>query len=371
VSEADALTAAVLADPDADLPRLLFADWCDDHGDPDRAEFVRVQVELARLAADSPYRPPLEDREDELMRLGFARWKVPAGHGVQGFVRGFVELWDGTAEWFLDAAERLFAAAPVRAVRVRVADKHVPALCRMPEFGRVRSLDLSGNMLAVNGRLARLLTDAPLDGLTHLNLGNNNLFADALGQVLRSPVAGRLTALDLSGNPLTDDGLRELAGTPALARLESLTVRNNEQTDDNSVHADGAAAIGATRHFPRLTRLDLSGHRVGDAGLVALIGSPLMARLVELRLAQNGVGRSGDHWAAVVTDRLPAAVARLDLSGRRNVVSLPAARRLVGWRRLADGLTVDLRGCTLEAGVPEVLTRCKYPGLLHAPSGAT
>src|SRR5438270_6972316 len=40
--------AAVQADPEDDAPRLVYADWLQDNGDPDRAEFIRVQVELAR-----------------------------------------------------------------------------------------------------------------------------------------------------------------------------------------------------------------------------------------------------------------------------------------------------------------------------------
>lgn len=38
---------AICADPADDLPRLVYADWLDDHGRPDRAEFIRVQSELA------------------------------------------------------------------------------------------------------------------------------------------------------------------------------------------------------------------------------------------------------------------------------------------------------------------------------------
>jgi len=30
-------------------PRLILSDWLDEHGDPDRTEFIRVQCELARL----------------------------------------------------------------------------------------------------------------------------------------------------------------------------------------------------------------------------------------------------------------------------------------------------------------------------------
>src|SRR5262245_2593359 len=51
--------AAIRAAPDDDTPRLVYADWLDEHGDPDRAEFIRVQVELARLAQDDPRRPEL------------------------------------------------------------------------------------------------------------------------------------------------------------------------------------------------------------------------------------------------------------------------------------------------------------------------
>jgi uncharacterized protein (TIGR02996 family) len=53
-----ALWAAVIAHPDDDAPRLVFADWLEEHGtkvDVARAEFIRVQCELARLPADTKY----------------------------------------------------------------------------------------------------------------------------------------------------------------------------------------------------------------------------------------------------------------------------------------------------------------------------
>ena len=40
---------AVLADPADDGVRLVYADWLEDHGQSERAEFVRLQIELARL----------------------------------------------------------------------------------------------------------------------------------------------------------------------------------------------------------------------------------------------------------------------------------------------------------------------------------
>lgn len=44
---------AVIARPDDDLPRLVYADWLDEQGDSDRAEFIRLQCQLA-LAPLSP-----------------------------------------------------------------------------------------------------------------------------------------------------------------------------------------------------------------------------------------------------------------------------------------------------------------------------
>ena len=38
-----ALLAAIVADPDDDTPRLVFADWLDENDRPDEAAFLRVQ----------------------------------------------------------------------------------------------------------------------------------------------------------------------------------------------------------------------------------------------------------------------------------------------------------------------------------------
>jgi uncharacterized protein (TIGR02996 family) len=45
----EALLAAVTADPSDDLPRLAYADFRGEQGDDGRAEFIRVQIELARV----------------------------------------------------------------------------------------------------------------------------------------------------------------------------------------------------------------------------------------------------------------------------------------------------------------------------------
>lgn len=46
--DATGLLEAIARDPADDVPRLVYADWCEDNGDPDRAEFIRLQIQADR-----------------------------------------------------------------------------------------------------------------------------------------------------------------------------------------------------------------------------------------------------------------------------------------------------------------------------------
>ena len=45
----DALMRAILADPACDTPRLVYADWLEENGEAERAEFVRIQVRIGEI----------------------------------------------------------------------------------------------------------------------------------------------------------------------------------------------------------------------------------------------------------------------------------------------------------------------------------
>jgi uncharacterized protein (TIGR02996 family) len=47
----DAFLAAIVSDPDDDTARLVAADFLEENGHADRASFIRIQIELARLEA--------------------------------------------------------------------------------------------------------------------------------------------------------------------------------------------------------------------------------------------------------------------------------------------------------------------------------
>lgn len=84
LTEYDALLEDVKAAPLDDLPRLIAADWLEDHGQAERAEFVRVQVERAAL----------QDLEAVDRMSGMAR-----SNELGRRARRVTELCDAEAEW--------------------------------------------------------------------------------------------------------------------------------------------------------------------------------------------------------------------------------------------------------------------------------
>src|SRR5262245_2463733 len=43
-----AFLEAIRADPDEDGPRLVYADWLEEHGKPQRAQFIRLNCQMIR-----------------------------------------------------------------------------------------------------------------------------------------------------------------------------------------------------------------------------------------------------------------------------------------------------------------------------------
>src|SRR5262245_29077001 len=64
----DALLQAVIDNPDDDAVRLVYADWLEEHGQPARAAFIRVQIQLSLLPEGDPRRGDLQARERALLK---------------------------------------------------------------------------------------------------------------------------------------------------------------------------------------------------------------------------------------------------------------------------------------------------------------
>jgi uncharacterized protein (TIGR02996 family) len=118
----DAILRAVLDNPDDDAPRLVYADWLEDNGEPGRAEFIRAQCERARLPRGDGRRAALRARERELL----------ARHGLElagplrpwlagaGYRRGLPESVTVPPNVYLEHAGDIVRLAPVRRFRLRL-----------------------------------------------------------------------------------------------------------------------------------------------------------------------------------------------------------------------------------------------------------
>jgi len=130
MNERESLLLAVCDNPDDDTPRLVFADWLQEHGEEERAEFIRVQIELARGAVKSD----LQEREKALLAahgeswseplrtlgLELVNYQKPKPRSINGieYRRGFpfgVQINEEKAE-FADRAPALFQCAPIQRI---------------------------------------------------------------------------------------------------------------------------------------------------------------------------------------------------------------------------------------------------------------
>src|SRR5215212_11486943 len=91
--EQAALHDAIIQNPDDDTVRLAYADWLQENGDEERAEFIRLQIEIAR--SDDSQQSALRQREVALLTQHRGDWLRQIKNKVNGasyhFRRGFPE----------------------------------------------------------------------------------------------------------------------------------------------------------------------------------------------------------------------------------------------------------------------------------------
>jgi uncharacterized protein (TIGR02996 family) len=358
----EALWQAILADPDDDTPRLVYADWLEEHGDEadrDRAEFIRLQIERARLPEFDPRRPVLKSREQELLDRHGGEWRKELPGWLRSencwFRRGFVARVSLTAARFLRGRNRLLdGQAPLEGVWLRNMQNRLAEVAASPRLVHMRELIpqsvLGAEELLASPHLAGLqrldlnqgawvddigvFARAPFTGLTALNLASRHFVQQGgLRQLLSAPFIPGLEDLDLSSTRLCDSDYWDLARAP-LPRLRALRLGNCP--GNGSLIASELTRALASGAFPCLALLDLAGIRLGDEGFRPLATAPWATQLRSLRL--EGLHVESDGLQTLVrADALAGVVA----------VSLTECRSLNVVRALADRSTV-LRPASLQ-----------------------
>jgi uncharacterized protein (TIGR02996 family) len=97
-----ALLAGVLAAPEDDVPRLVAADWLEENGEPERAEFIRCQIEILRLqmqGTPSVYYPDEPDAPEKLNALRRRERELLDAHRMDWFaIPGLQRPWSNAKD---------------------------------------------------------------------------------------------------------------------------------------------------------------------------------------------------------------------------------------------------------------------------------
>jgi uncharacterized protein (TIGR02996 family) len=379
MTDGDALYRAILAAPADDTPRLVYADWLDEHGRAVEAEFVRLGCGLDAGGPDHPAYADRVARQEEL-RL----WLTEHVPGPEPTFPAGLTLGDGVGWWRLTgrgfplylafsgdgrpglkpiralaaALEQAFATVPARMLVLQyVTAEQLAEFVRHPVVERLDALSLNLYYGDPHEDAAGVVAAAPrLGNLRELNLYFDPGEAGHLA-LAGSPHLGRVERLALGSDGPSPAAVRALAGAGWFRDLRSLTVHD--------LPAGSLAELGRAGPFPRLHTLHLrgggSGNQVPVAGWQGFARSAAFPALAGLGLGNSDL--SGGRAAGLFEGRWPR-LAHLDLSycavGNDGAAGLAAAPWLGGVRWL------DLRANLLTpAGVAAVAGSPAVAGLRH------
>ena len=366
-TDADFLRA-IIADPDADGPRLVYADWLEECGAAARAEFIRVQCALAAMPPGEATHHALAARQAELESAhrtdwlqpirevlrasatndsrGWRRWlRLPQSEDLFAaeFRRGFVEILRLNLSAFLGHAARLTRMTPLRDLILESADESASAgawesLAQCPDLAGLTALAVSTHRLSAR-EMQFFVENGLLANLKSLGLINPGFDRQAVEVLISSPLLPRLTGLSLvAGGGELHEGcidlllsgstcrkletlfiggmfdldaayLQRLAGLPPFGLLTQLQIINSPVGDiDLSDFVDWLP--------PTMSDLQLSSLELGDRAAVSLANSPRLRSLCKLDLQDN---RISDVGAMALADS-PNLLASTHLNLRHNPI---------------------------------------------------
>jgi uncharacterized protein (TIGR02996 family) len=235
-----ALLRTICDEPEADLPRLVYADWLEDHDRGRRAEFIRWQIEhhaawqagWPRGSNPTIYRETLSQlyRQDYFREL--PKWARPCYQNetddvhITLFRRGFIETLAVEASPFVRFGEQLVERFPIVYLELTHAKKLCRELGKCSALRNIRELDLSLQRLE-DDDASELFIEPPFHNLTSLNLSYNNLTDTTARRLAATPALRNLKLLRLEGNDLTMRGATMLAKSLNLQNVELFRFRHN------------------------------------------------------------------------------------------------------------------------------------------------
>ena len=326
---------AILATPDDDTPRLVFADWLDERDTADdkaRAALIRAQCQAEYLPPDGKECKRLVREAKALVKANEKVWLKEVRAAKLGsdwtFRRGFLHGVSMSPTTFVKRGADLFRLAPtVRAVRFPNAANEVTELAASPFLARLASVDLTRmctcGYCGIDEELRDLFKSKHAQNLRALNVSRDRIDADGVAALTRSANLANLTVLDLSDNPLGDAGVTRLAKSKYLGKLQELVLTNVSLPTDLRGHA-ALDALAQSKCFRSLTRLNLSGNRLNATSVGAVVKAAFFPQLTHLDLSKNRICEEGARTLANAETKLEALDARGNNLGVRAIMALQA-----------------------------------------------
>jgi uncharacterized protein (TIGR02996 family) len=348
MSDHDALLAAICANPREDTPRLVFADWLEEHGQAERAAFIRTDVAMAHhdeWDAERIRWEALLTPANLLAQPWFAVVFPPLPRGLtwfgyastrRGFPRGLEVRYP---EVGVRELPDLLTRHPVEVVAFLHHSPDLRQVVKVRGLDRVRALAFGAPHYST--RHLEPILGGVLGELKGLTFWNDALRTDAVVSLFASPFVTRLTELRFSrtgaaaGRAILD-GLRDAE----LPRLRVLELRGSLPG------TDGVQMLAARRIPESVRSLDLAANQLSSERIQLLAGRAELANLKSLILAGNPLGNAGA--TTLFTSPHLAGLKVLDLSYCQ--VGDEALRALLDNSPLADGLNLlNLTGSPASA----------------------
>lgn len=342
-SDHDALLRAICENPREDTPRLAFADWLEEHGEPDRAAFIRNDIAMSLRDEWDPERlrwcekplpavvtPPRPLSPKVITGLGWRNAPL--------LYRGFPwALGVGDLGRFRECATELFARHPVEHLAFRANLPELNRLVGEPWFPRVTGLEWSAGRYSA--QTLRPLLEVKIASLTELAAHALALSPDGVRAIFESPLFPKLTRLQLAGNgtQVVRAALESLAHPHPPSRplccLRSLTIRGDGLNRDLLLLAC-SLPVG-------LPILDVAHSRINAAAVREFAGAKAVSGLRMLTVSSNQFGNDGG--TALFTS--PHLAGLKVLVAQYCQIGDDALRALLDDSPLADGLNLlDLTG---------------------------
>lgn len=370
MTDEDALQRAIVANAAEDTPRLAYADWLEEHGRTEEAEYIRLDL---RQHAEGP--EGLEYAEhtvrcEELWQWLSAHARSPKLKLRRGVTLYSAKRWECYSRRFpsllnLDhhhvpifraaaALENAFQRLPVRGASIGlISCKELAEFLSLPVAGALEVLCVGMHSEHAD-EAARIIGRCPrLTNLRHLILVFP-ITRDSAEELGRSANLSRLEMFSVDVANLTPRAVRSLAhgwfrnlrelwlqeGLPAevfveLGKLAPFPQLHTLRMNENHLPPAAWRAFARSKAFPALRLLDLSESNMKDGQLAALAKNPFMQLTA---IEANNCRVSDDDVQALVKAPWIESLQVLELESNRlgpsSAETIAACRKLNGLRLL-------------------------------------